>query len=69
MLDEESDASLLRLLTCFLMSAPQAIIQLVFLLTQHMTASRLTLSMRNTLSGIAQILCDLTLLIFIITNC
>ncbi|KAK6630037.1 hypothetical protein RUM44_005435 [Polyplax serrata] len=39
MLDEETNASLLRLLSCFLMSAPQAIIQLVFVLSQYTKAS------------------------------
>ena len=38
MIDEETNASLLRLLSCFLMSAPQAIIQLVFLLSQYKKA-------------------------------
>lgn len=39
MLDEETNAALLRLLSCFLMSAPQAIIQLVFLLSQYIKSS------------------------------
>ncbi|KAL0277481.1 UNVERIFIED_CONTAM: hypothetical protein PYX00_004743 [Menopon gallinae] len=52
MLDEETNASLLRLLSCFLMSAPQAIIQLVFLLSQHMNLTmRMTTETRNYLSG------------------
>lgn len=35
MLEEEDNASLLRLFPCFLQSSPQAIIQLVYLLTQN----------------------------------
>lgn len=52
MLDEESDASLLRLLTCFLMSAPQAIIQMVYLLSRHVRPSdRTSSSVETALSG------------------
>lgn len=53
MIDEETNASLLRLLSCFLMSAPQAIIQLVFLLSQYKkTFNSLPITFEVTFLGI-----------------